>query len=48
MSTEETKLVEELFNTWTHLPRDNYPTWLELSLYMFEQGKTYATLPSPT
>ncbi len=39
--TEVDKLIEELFNTWTHLPRKEIPTWLELSKYMFEAGRKY-------
>lgn len=39
--SEKTKLIEELFNIWTQQPRANYPTWLELAIYMFEAGQSY-------
>jgi hypothetical protein len=41
MTKEETEVVEGLFNIWTHLPREGIPTWLELSKWMFNVGRTY-------
>ena len=38
MTTEETKKIENLFNLWCTQQRKDYPTWLELSVYMFEAG----------